>query len=82
MTTENELHTEPHTEAAPFNPFEDDDYEDSTGILALLDDLGTIRDTSDVGNRSREHVPGASRRAPPGPHRRGRHGDVAVYPAD
>ena len=53
MTTENELHTEPHTEAAPFNPFEDDDYEDSTGILALLDDLGTIRDTIDVGNRSR-----------------------------
>ena len=71
MTTENELHTEPHTEAAPFNPFEDDDYEDSTGILALLDDLGTIRDTSDVGNRSREQALTTFRERR-GAHRQGR----------
>lgn len=50
--------TEPntHTEAVPFNPFEDDDYDDSTGLQALLDDLGTIRDTSDAGHRSREQA--------------------------
>lgn len=71
MTTENELHTEPHTEAVPFNPFEDDDYEDSTGILALLDDLGTIRDASDVGHRSREQALTTFRERR-GAHRQGR----------